>query len=378
MNRLLYYELKKLVLRKEMLIVLVFLLIYFTLSTGVRLSQFEYATVEGELKGVEAVKAFRGAQANLEGPLTAERISSVIETYIKIHSKASNLDSNGEVLDAVFVEKLLPYESIRNTICLVFSPVGKYDYYKIEQLEVKDGTRFYEQYSKIIKEKGMVMGNLVQKPFYYGYHLGWLTIIQNLWIHSIVLTLCMCISLASVFAGERECGMEPILRCAKNGRKPLSRAKVQSAFYFATAIFVIVMGLYLFGVLYLYGIDGGRVSLQIVSTFSPIQVNLAQTVGLCLLISFSGYLALVTVTLFLSKKLKKTLAASVGVVAVLIVPMFIPMQDQSGLSKQLLYLLPSNLMNASELVKYSLTSIWLGLMLSILWISFMIRDVVKQ
>jgi ABC-type transport system involved in multi-copper enzyme maturation permease subunit len=312
----------------------------------VSVNQQNYETNESTYTKYDAIAMKKASMKDLEGDLTTDRIASTIQLYKDMKRDPKNLDEHGMLKNDVYLEKWQKYEDINSLICQIYSEKNSFDPYVISKLSRDDGLQFYNIYSK-----KMNAPSENKKPFYYGYHLGFKTLLQDIGVIITMVALGLCICIASIFSREFESKTSTILYTSEKGRLSLGRAKLLSAYIFASINYLIIMTIYVLIVLGIYGFDGSNVSIQIFKLFSKTDATMIQVVLISLIRGYFGLILAVTLSIYCSLAFKKTYHAILLSICVLLIPIFIPIPKNMSLFTHILLMFPSNMMNIESLTK---------------------------
>lgn len=179
----------------------------------------------------------------------------------------------------------------------------------------------------------------------------------------IFVILGICISIAPVFASEYESGADAIILSSRYGKSKVIRAKILASYIFAILTSIIIAILGIGSQLLLFGTEGWNLPIQIVDTIISYPFNFLQLVLYMLLITFVVMLSLVSITLFLSSKMKSSFSVLIVNIVIIILPLFLGKSDTGDLYNHIYYLLPGvSLQNLySQYISYSFGNIVLDI-----------------
>ena len=116
--------------------------------------------------------------------------------------------------------------------------------------------------------------------------------------------MAVCITLCPVFSGEYQAGTDAVILSAKYGKTKLTTAKVIASVLFGLIAFTLHI-IVAFGIpLTAFGIDGWNLPMQIANTTIPYHFTFLQGALINLGVIYLVLLAMISLTLFLSAKVK--------------------------------------------------------------------------
>lgn len=152
--------------------------------------------------------------------------------------------------------------------------------------------------------------------------------------------LAICIVVAPVFSGEYQAGTDAVILSAKYGRTKLTTTKITASLLFGTAAFMLHIVVAHELPLAAFGIDGWNLPLQIANTTIPYPFTFLQAVLINIGIIYLVFLAMISLTLFLSAKMKSPYLVLIILVPILFIPMFLTPNGTTGAYNLILFLLP--------------------------------------
>ncbi len=284
----------------------------------------------------------------LSGLLTEERITGDIKEYQEIYSDPNNLirERGGELSlkDELYYQYLEPRRSYFNMIGSAYSNTNEPGTANILNVPLDNGAQFYKERQKTIVERinnNEELNNAEKNywkqkalsantPFEYGYALGW----ANFGSAAEMLIICIlgiCIVISPVFSDEYRAGTAPIILSTRYGKNKVICAKIISALFFSSIVFLINAFVALMIPLLTFGADGGNLPIQIASIISPYNLTFKEASLLCILIAYLVLLGMASITLFLSSKMKSPFSVLIVVLLVIIVPLFFPLSKGTAL-----------------------------------------------
>lgn len=323
---------------------------------GLPVIQFQAYNQDGVIKGLKGIAFEKEQYSDLSIYLTDEYITETIGEVQELFENQDNVGYDGNekfLIGDVYWNYIAPRESMLDMIALNYvNPGLSAGYNKLPEVDVSNGANFYRTREMKIdallespsrnlsKEKidyWKDMNGKVKEPFQYGYHKAWTTIIScfELLIFPI---LAICIAVAPVFSGEYQAGMDAVLLSARYGKTRLATGKIISSLLFGVLAFTFHV-IVAFGIpIAAYGVDGWNLPLQIAGTTIPYPFSFLQAVIHNLAVIYIVLIAIISLTLFLSAKLKSTYIVLAILVPALFIPIFLSPNGTEGLYNLILFL----------------------------------------
>lgn len=291
-------ELYKLCHRKTVVAGLFFIMIVLCLFCSMKVSE-EWAYVDGVLyEGYEAVQKNRQITEEFKGILTDEKVDVIIEKYGFPQEVAENYggfrDSN--YLNA-FVTDFLTDGFMRGW------NEGEYRIstciYPIEETELG------------------AAGKMTDREIIFAYTDGWAVFKDILNGGMMLSSILILIVVSTLFAGEKQAKMVPLLFTTKEGRKKDITVKILAAFTVTVCIWlmVVILDLSLCG--YIYGFDGWnsltgitKITRYIMARDWSVTIWTAgHFLAVVLFRSFIGVMTLCATTVYISAKCRSSFHA---------------------------------------------------------------------
>lgn len=367
------YELSKILRRKSTWLVMSVSLIITALLFSLPIFQYQYYTEDGVVCGLEGIRKEKEQYISLERPLTDSYIQGIISEIQTLFEDEEQLGFDGSkeiLIGDAYWKSIAPREALLNLIAKNYAePNQSADYTALADLDISEIADFYqartEKIEKILNDSGNALSeeeksywrklyNQSDVPWQYGYYEGWKTIISSFEL-LIFAILSVCITIAPVFAGEYQSGMDVLLHSAKFGRTKLPAVKMIAAYLFATFAFTLHVLLAFMLPLTAFGIDGWNLPIQIANTVIPYPLTFLQAVLVNLGVVYLLMFAMTALTLFLSSQMKNPHLVLGVIVAVLFIPMFLSPNGSTGTYNLILFLLPyrSIIAELSKYISYS-------------------------
>ncbi len=252
------------------------------------------------------------------------------------------------------------YSDIDRIFLTAFSKPGQINHFVKDNLKLEDLKNIYNdrifalEESMNLNENKIHSSHMIRKqaeiiktPFYYdGFYLGWNRVISGGKIYKyffIILILCSSFVFYEeiIFSSSIEFSL-----ATKNGRKVHSIAKIKALIIITTIIFIFSIGLYTMLTFYVFGTDGGKNQMQILSFYSLFNGTLAQATILRFAILYFAGIFFSILTFFISLYIKNMLATIVLSGACFYIGTVIP---KGSIFERLIFLFPSSAISFSQL-----------------------------
>ncbi|WP_160672568.1 ABC transporter permease [Clostridium sp. C8-1-8] len=316
---------------------------------------------DSNVKGFKAIALERENMKKLSNKLTEEQVTKDIKEYQNIYSNPKNFekDINGSnsLKEDVFDKLIMPKYDYLWMLAKNYTKIDSdCDVSNLAKINLKNGAEFYKardikisnllnenhkggNYSEQEKKFWIDKNSKVQKPYTYGYHEGWESML-GIFGSLIFMLLAICITVAPVFAGEYQCRADAVILSSKYGKTKLIRAKIIATFIFVTIVFFLNI-IFAVGIpLLAFGVDGWNLPIQIYDTIAPYNVTFASCTLISVCIFYLVTLGVVSLTLFLSAKFKSSYTVLIIDIAILFISLFMSDGADNGLYEHILYLLP--------------------------------------
>ena len=297
-----------------------------------------YASIQmeedGQLTAIEGFNAISVDQeicAAYHGPLTDEKVRSVIENY--------------DIPDSVWeASKIDPSREKHYTHNLMYSVLSAYGFIDL------DGS--YSG-STVAETFGSLAPELV-----IGYSTGWECTI-NVLLYSFLLWGCiLVIIVAPVFSEEYTIHMDALILTGIHGRRKCTMAKIISSFLITITGSVLLLAVCTILLLTVHGSVGWDCSVQLgeLAYFDhvPYHLNWLQLYGLSCLAWFGGMLVLTSIVLVVSALGKSSFSTLVIAFVIYAIPMFLPWNLLPESLSLWGYLLPITQMQLIRLFRFDL------------------------
>lgn len=358
MKTLVKYEFLKILRKKSTLIAMAASLIITAVFFVLPITQFQIYNQDGVLRGLEGIAYEKTQYANISVPLTNEYVTETIREVQALFEDPDNIGYDGNeqfLIEGAYWNGIAPRENLLSLIARNYAaPNVSVGYNALTDLDVSDGTDFYQArqnkietilndpsngLSEAEKDYWRNMNSEVEEPFQYGYFGGWEVIISSFEL-LIFAILAICIVIAPVFAGEYQAGTDAVILSGKYGKTSLTTAKIVAAILFGVLAFTFHI-LVAFGIpLAAFGIDGWNLPLQINGTTVPYPLTFLEGTLINLGVIYLTLIAMISLTLFLSARMKSPYFVLIVVVPVLFIPMFLSPNGTTGIYNLFVLLTP--------------------------------------
>lgn len=358
MKTLVKYEFLKVLRKKSTLIAMAVSLLITAIFFVLPITQFQIYNQDGVLRGLEGIAYEKEQYANISVPLTNEYVTETIREVQALFENPDNIGYDGSeqfLIEDAYWNGIAPRENLLGLIARNYAaPNVSVGYNALTDLDVSDGTDFYQArqdkietilndpsngLSEAEKDYWRNMNSKVEEPFQCGYFGGWEIIISSFELLMFAI-LAICIVIAPVFAGEYQAGTDAVILSGKYGKTKLTTAKIVAAFVFGVLAFTLHV-LVAFGIpLVTFGIDGWNLPLQINGTTVPYPLTFLEGTLINLGVIYLVLIAMISLTLFLSAKVKSPYFVLIVIVPVLLIPMFLSPNGTTGLYNLVLFLTP--------------------------------------
>lgn len=197
-------------------------------------------------------------------------------------------------------------------------------------------------YGPSAAETALKLDENTTEPFYYEFGFGTGSDIESTLTVSLFAVAIVCsIICAPVFASDYSTGADDIQRCARYGCKRLGKAKLLAAMTLSTVLYIICAAVFVALTLAVYGDDKTSAQLAL-DALVLIDIDMNGVLVLTLVAGFLSVLAMTAFTLYLSARMRSSVAVLAIALAVAMAPTFLVILLREGaLGDWLRLLLPS-------------------------------------
>lgn len=197
-------------------------------------------------------------------------------------------------------------------------------------------------YGPAAAEAALRLDENTAEPFYYEFGFGTGSdIATSLPVSLFAVAIVCSIICAPVFASDYSTGADDIQRCARYGCRRLGKAKLLAAMTLSTALYIICAAVFVALTLAVYGDDKTSAQLAL-DALVLIDIDMNGVLVLTLIAGFLSVLAMTAFTLYLSARMRSSVAVLAIALAVAMAPTFLVILLREGaLGDWLRLLLPS-------------------------------------
>ena len=179
----------------------------------------------------------------------------------------------------------------------------------------------------------------------YEYAKGYKHILSEIAVLNIMLLLVTAVCLSGVFSDERLQKTDQITVCCRNGRTPLSLAKILAGITFGLAAAVFLYTAAALSSLLLYGPDGYTAALQLILPESSWTLGAGGTVLLCFALYLAAAILYSILAMFLSAALKSSTAAMYFMLGFMLLSLLVKIGPRFRVASQIHSYLPANFLS---------------------------------
>ncbi len=352
------YEFLKLLRKKSTIAVMLVSLLVTVFFFGLPIMQYYTMSQDAEYRGMEGIAYQKEQYEKISIPLTNAYIQENILEVQQLFENPDNIGYDGQeqfLIDDAYWDGIAYRENLLDMIATNFAePNMTVGYNNLLTIDASNGVDFYqarlEKIEKILdtpsrglseteKEYWLERNSKVDTPFQYGYYEGWEVIISCFELLLFPL-LAICIVLCPVFSGEYQAGTDAVILSAKYGKTKLTTAKILASLVFGLLAFTLHVMVASGIPLAAYGIDGWNLPIQIAGTTIPYPFTFLQGTLINLGVIYLVLLAMISLTLFLSAKVKSPYIVLVVLIPVMFIPMFLSPNGTTGIYNLTLFLTP--------------------------------------
>ena len=197
-------------------------------------------------------------------------------------------------------------------------------------------------YGPSAAETALKLDENTTEPFYYEFGFGTGSdIATSLPVSLFAVAIVCSIICAPVFASDYSTGADDIQRCTRYGCKRLGKAKLLAAMTLSTALYIICAAVFVALTLAVYGDDKTSAQLAL-DALVLIDIDMNGVLVLTLVAGFLSVLAMTAFTLYLSARMRSSVAVLAIALAVAMAPTFLViLLRESALGDWLRLILPS-------------------------------------
>ena len=306
--------------------------------------------------GLDAMEMRRIIAESAEGEWTSERIHDVFAQIAEVSTDfgvavEGETNDNYEIVtgDNGAAASIAGYTStFLRSIPQVFdvqytseiTPEMAEQYYAQRKAYIEEAMTL--NYGPAAAEAALRLDENTAEPFYYEFGFGTGSdIATSLPVSLFAVAIVCSIICAPVFASDYSTGADDIQRCARYGCRRLGKAKLLAAMTLSTALYIICAAVFVALTLAVYGDDKTSAQLAL-DALVLIDIDMNGVLVLTLVAGFLSVLAMTAFTLYLSARMRSSVAVLAAALAVAMAPTFlIVLMRDSALGDWLRLLLPS-------------------------------------
>ncbi len=319
-----------------------------------------------ELEGLQGISYKKKLQTVVTGTVTPEMARQAVETYQACLQKYG-AETTYDLPDGVYDTEILPYAPLLRGIREIFAdpdtglapaisdidPEKVDNYYDLCDARIVSLMKQEQKDHPAAQQVAIDSFSQVDAPyvFYPGYSteaMEYQTLLAYL-----ILLLCTVIA-APVFTSDYQTGADDIYRCTKFGKTKFACIKILSAFLICGIAYSLSAALYLLASNSLYGWECTKSSMQIL--YSIISLPAMDIGQLQLFVAAAGLLCLlatVSLTLFLSSKLKNMTVCLSSTLLFCILPIIIYMALPEHIGIWIYSILPAGALSLQTGILYA-------------------------
>ena len=292
-----------------------------------------------------------------EGEWTSERIRDVFEQIDEVSANRRGIAVEGETNDNYEIvtggnnSGAASIAGYTNTFLRSIPQV--FDVY-MDEITPDMAAQYYTQrkayieevmtlnYGPAAAEAALRLDENTTEPFYYEFGFGTGSdIASTLPVSLFAIALVCSIICAPVFASDYSTGADDIQRCTRCGCKRLGKSKLLAAMTLSTALYIICTAVFVALTLAVYGDDKTSAQLAL-DALVLIDIDMNGVLVLTLIAGFLSVLAMTAFTLWLSARMRSSVAVLAVALAVAMTPTFLViLLRESALGDWLRLILPS-------------------------------------
>ena len=317
-----------------------------------------YYSYDGEsFHALDATEMRRIVTESAEGEWTPERIHDVFAQIDEVSANRRGIavegatNDNYEIVTGGNNSGAASIAGYTNTFLRSIPQV--FDVY-MDEITPDMAAQYYNQrkayieevmtlnYGPAAAEAALRLDENTAEPFYYEFGFGTGSdIATSLPVSLFAVAIVCSIICAPVFASDYSTGADDIQRCARYGCRRLGKAKLLAAMTLSTALYIICAAVFVALTLAVYGDDKTSAQLAL-DALVLIDIDMNGVLVLTLVAGFLSVLAMTAFTLYLSARMRSSVAVLAIALAVAMAPTFLViLLRESALGDWLRLILPS-------------------------------------
>lgn len=332
-------------------------------------SSCTYTDAQGnlvELEGLQGISYKKKLQADITGTVTPEKVRHAVEAYQACLRKYG-AETTYDLPDGVYDSEILPYAPLLHGIREVFANPNTGLAPSIAEIDSQKTGDYYDlcadRIVSLMKQEqkehpaaqraAIDLYSQVKKPylFYPGYSTEAMEYQE--FLAFLILLLCTVIT-APIFTSDYQTEADDIYRCTKFGKTKFACIKILSAFLICGITYSLSAVLYLLVSNSLYGWECTKSSMQIL--YSIISLPAMDIGQLQLFVAAAGLLCLlatISLTLFLSSRLKNMTVCLSSALLFCILPIIVYMALPEHIGIWIYSILPAGALSLQTGILYA-------------------------
>lgn len=319
-----------------------------------------------ELKGLQGIAYKKKLQADITGTVTPEKVRQAVEAYQACLNKYG-AETSYDLPDGVYDAEILPYAPLLHGIREIFADPHTGFAPNILEIDPKKTDSYYdlckERVVSLMKQEqkehpaaqqtAIDLYSQVNTPyrFFPGYSteaMEYQTLLAYL-----ILLLCTVIT-APVFTSDYQTGADDIYRCTKFGKTKFACIKILSAFLICGAAYNGSAAIYLLLSNSLYGWECTKSSMQMLySIINLPAMDIGQMQIFTAAAGLLSVLAVISLTAFLSSKIKNMIVCLSLALLFGILPIIIYMALPENIAAWIYSILPAGALSLHTSILYA-------------------------
>ena len=321
-----------------------------------------------EVSGTASIAYEKELQAGISGEVTPAKVRQAVESY-QACLREYGVENSYDLPDGVYAARILPIEPLLPGVKEAFAdpdtgmaptvmeidPAAVDDYYGAAESRLAALMRMEQPDHPAAQAKAAALYGAVDKPFYVYPGANPNALDYQVMLAFLILLFCTIIA-APTFSSDYQSGADDIQRCAKHGRAKLGLIRVVSALLICGLACALCVAVYITISNCLFGWEVTRTSAQMMYSVAGLAaMDMGGLQGFIALGSLLSLLAMVSFALFLSSKLKSTVATLAVALLVCLLPIVVNLVLPTDPGVWLGCLLPSAGAGLQSSILYALT-----------------------
>ena len=353
MLNLVGFELKKILSRKATLFTVIGVLVVIAaVVTSNLLAAGAMDENHNELRGFEAVAFNRQIATDLAGPVTNERATEEFRefrSFFKAEGEVKDIFSGeGPEADRFNSYMTRNYQYLSTFLRPWMTGGMESAHMTIWRVDVENNVDLYGAirgaledrlsqplkqtwtFSEAEREFWLNSYDATTKPIVYGYGGGW-DFFGELYSVVILLFVAVCVGVTPVFSDEYRGRTDAVVLSTRDGKGKLATAKILASLVFTLGVMIVGLALMLGLSLACFGVEGASLPIQALNVMVPYEMTLLQAALIASALAVLIGVGLMAFILFLSAQWKSSLGIFMIAIAVIFLPLFLPLAEHGFL-----------------------------------------------